>query len=484
MNFGTLSISQIQSSLKEKKFSATELLEFFLGEIKKKEKDIHAFLEVSEDVARAQAKALDENIAKKQKLPLLAGIPCAVKDAIMVEGVHCTAGSNMLKDYIAPYDATVIKKIKEAGALIVGKTNMDEFGMGGSTENSAFGPTKNPNDLSRVPGGSSGGAAASVAAGESLVSLGEDTGGSIRLPAAFCGVVGLKPTYGAVSRYGIISLASSLDQVGPLARNVQDSEVLFNVIRGKDPLDSTSVELEIFNPPARRAGFQFSISTLRIGVPKEYFAKGLDPEIEKVIQGTIKRFETTGAKIVEIELPHTKYALATYCIINMSEASSNLARYDGLRYGYNSKIQSPKPRTQNLQEEYFENRGEGFGAEVKRRIMLGTYALSAGYYDAYYSKAQKIRTLLKQDFDKAFETVDIIAGPVSPFLPFKIGERVQDPLAMYLVDVYTVPVNLAGLPAMSLPVGKVGSLPVGLQLIAPPFCENILFETGKAIEKL
>lgn len=466
----SLSIKDITTGLSQKKFSAVELVQSFLNTIKEKEKNLNAFIEITGDLALKEAKAIDEKIVKGVDLSVLAGVPCAVKDAILVEGQRCTAGSRMLKDYVAPYDATVIKKIKDAGAVIVGKTNMDEFGMGASTENSAFGPTKNPHDLSRVPGGSSGGAAASVAAYESVVSLGEDTGGSIRLPASFCGVVGLKPTYGAVSRNGIIALASSLDQVGPFAKTVEDAEILFNVIRGKDPADSTSVEPQISND-------QFLISKLRIGVPKEYFAKGLDPQIEKVIREAIKKFEEAGAHIEEIELPNTKYALATYYIINTSEASANLARFDGIRYGEQAK------ETANLLQTYIRSRGESLGPEVKRRIMLGTYALSVGYYDAYYIKAQKVRTLLKQDFDSAFKKVDIIAGPVSPFLPFKIGERVDDPMAMYLVDIYTVPVNLAGLPGISVPVGKVGNLPVGLQLIARPFREDLLFEIGKLAEQ-
>lgn len=466
-----LSIREIKEGLEKKQFSAKELTEKFLGFAKNKDKDIHAFLNITEDLALSQAKDIDEKIAQKKKLPALAGVPCSVKDAILVEGVPCTAGSKMLENYIAPYDATVVSKAVDAGAVMIGKTNIDEFGMGASTENSAFGPTKNPHDLTRVSGGSSGGSAASVAAHQSVISLGEDTGGSIRLPASFCGVVGLKPTYGAVSRYGIIALASSLDQVGPFAKTVEDAETLFSVIRGKDELDSTSVESKISHD-------KFLISKLRIGIPKEYFGRGLDPEVEKVVRGAIQKLEDAGATIKEIELPHTKYALAAYYIINMSEASANLARYDGMRYGYTGS------KSQTLLDDYLDNRGEGLGMEVKRRIMLGTYALSAGYYEAYYNKAQKVRTLLKQDFEKAFEKVDVIAGPVSPFLPFKIGERVTDPLQMYLVDIYTVPVNLAGLPALSIPAGKVGNLPVGLHMIAPAFEEQRLFETGKLFETL
>lgn len=470
MNLATLSISSIRKGLIAKEFSAMELAQASFGEIEKKDKDIHAFLKISEELAFKQAKAIDETIAKGLDLPALAGVPCSVKDAILVKGVVCTAGSRILEHYIAPYDATVVKRVKEAGALIVGKTNMDEFGMGASTENSAFGPTKNPHDLTRVSGGSSGGSAAATATDMCTVALGEDTGGSVRLPASFCGVVGLKPTYGAVSRYGVVALASSLDQVGPFGKTVEDAELLFNVIRGRDPLDATSVESKISND-------EFLISNLRIGVPKEYFAQGLDPKVEKVIRSALEKLEKAGAKLIPVSLPHAEYALAVYYIINTSEASSNLARYDGIRYG----VTAPG---ENLLATYMRSRGEKLGAEVKRRIMLGTFALSAGYYDAYYVKAQKVRSLLRKDFEDAFEKVDVVAGPVSPFLPFKLGEKVESPLAMYLVDIYTVTVNLAGLPGLSVPAGKVGGLPVGLQLIAPAFHEQALFETGKAFETL
>ncbi len=468
-----LSIINITKGLAEKRFSAEELTKEFLDVAKKKDKDIHAFLNFTEDLALDLAKGIDEKISRGEKLGVLAGVPCSIKDAICVEGAPCTAGSKILEHYSAPYDATVTKKIKEAGAIIVGKTNMDEFGMGGSCENSAFGPTKNPHDLTRVSGGSGGGSTASVAAAECVVALAEDTGGSIRLPSSFCGVVGLKPTYGAVSRNGVIALASSLDQVGPVAKTVEDTEILFNVIRGKDELDSTSVDssykLETIN---------YKLENVRIGVPKEYFDQGLSADVEKVVRGAIKKLEDAGAKIQEIELPHTKYALAAYYIINTSEASANLARYDGMRYGLSLQEGS------SLMDAYLDSRGQGLGTEVKRRIILGTYALSAGYYEAYYNKAQKVRTLLKQDFEKAFEKVDVIVGPVSPFLPFRIGERITDPLQMYLVDIYTVPVNLAGLPALSVPAGTVGNLPVGLHMIAPAFEEQRLFQMGKLFEKL
>lgn len=463
-------IKETHKKLLQGDISALELARSYLKTIDEKS-DLNAFITKTEDLALRQAAEVDDLIAKKKKISELAGIPCAIKDAILVEGERCTAGSKILENYIAPYDATVIRKLKENNSVIVGKTNMDEFGMGGSNENSAFGVVKNPHDISRVPGGSSGGSAVSVAAKESIISLGEDTGGSVRLPASFSGVVGLKPSYGTVSRHGVISLASSLDQVGPFANSVEDVEILFNVIKGKDELDATSMEV------VKNAKDKFSIKGFNIGIPKEYFVEGIDPEVEKTIKEGIKKLENAGANIHEITLPHTKYALAAYYIINMSEASSNLARYDGIRYGLNTK-------QKDLMKEYFVNRGQGFGDEVKRRIILGTFALSEGYHDAYYLKAQQVRTLLKQDFEKAFLEVDVIAAPVTPFLPFKIGERVQDPLSLYLVDVYTVPVNLTGICAISVPAGLAKDLPVGIQFIANSFKEELLFNIGKEFEKI
>ncbi|MDP4007075.1 MAG: Asp-tRNA(Asn)/Glu-tRNA(Gln) amidotransferase subunit GatA [bacterium] len=470
MTIAELSIEKAQEGLLSKEFSALEFLEEALRIVEEKEPNLHAFLTLTPELAKEAAKVTDEKIAKGQKLLALSGIPCSVKDAILVQGVRCTAASRMLENYIAPYDAFVTKKIKEAGVSIMGKTNMDEFGMGASTENSSFGPTTNPVDPKRVPGGSSGGSAVSVASSESMISLGEDTGGSIRQPASFCGIVGLKPTYGAVSRAGIISLASSLDQVGSLAKSARDAEILFQVIQGKDPKDATSI-----SPPTTRK--KMNMKELRIGIPKEYFAKGLDTDVKKVVEGAIQKFEQAGASLVEVELPSVEYALAAYYVINTSEASSNLARYDGVRYGLHQEAS-------NLLGEYLDSRGAGFGKEVKRRIMLGTYALSAGYYDAYYVKAQKVRSLLKQDFERAFLKADVLMGPTSPVLPFRFGERTKDPLAMYLIDIYTVPVNLVGLPAISLPAGTVGNLPVGLQVISPAFSEDLLFSVGKMLEKL
>lgn len=472
INLWELTIEKAQEGLRTKEFSASELVEAALRNIEELEPKLHAFLTLTPELALEAARTADERIARGEKLLALSGIPCSLKDAILVQGVPCTAGSRMLEHYIAPYDAFVSKKLKEAGAAIMGKTNMDEFGMGASTEHSVFGPTKNPADPERVAGGSSGGSAASVALGECVISLGEDTGGSIRQPASFCGVVGLKPTYGAVSRAGVIALASSLDQVGPFARTARDAEILFNVIRGKDPLDSTSVDC-----PYKPQTTNYKLQDLRIGVPKEYFAKGLEAGVEKAVRQAIQKFEKAGARVAQIQLPYTEYALAAYYVINMSEASANLARYDGVRYGLHQE-------ESDLLQEYLDSRGAGLGKEVKRRIMLGTYALSAGYYEAYYLKAQKVRSLLKQDFDKAFTAVDVIMGPTSPVLPFRLGERIQDPLAMYLVDAYTVPANVVGLPAISLPAGRVGNLPVGLQVMAPAFAENLLFELGKTFENL
>ena len=476
MDLTSFTITQITEKLKKKEFSTFELCQEYLKKIKEKNKEIFAFLSINEESALLKAKKIDKMISAGQNIPVLAGIPCAIKDNIMVEGFPCTAGSRILENYKAPYDATVVKKIKEEGGVIFGKTNLDEFAMGSSTENSAFGPTKNPNDLARVPGGSSGGSAAAVAGGLSVFALGSDTGGSIRQPCAFCGTVGLKPTYGAVSRYGLIAFASSLDQIGPITKTVEDAKIVFEAIKGKDPLDSTSVESK-----SPVSNLQSPIKNLRIGVPKEYFIKGMEPEVEEATKETIKKYEEMGMEIVEVSLPHAEYALSCYYIIAPSEASANLARYDGIKYGY-SKMRDVEHKTQSLLDVYLESRGKGFGEEVRRRIMLGTYALSAGYYEAYYLKAQKVRTLIKNDFEKAFKRVDAIFAPVSPFLPFKIGEKIKDPLSMYLVDVYTVSVNLAGLPALSLPVGKKENLPVGFQIIGKPFEEDKILEIGKLYE--
>ena len=472
MDFHQLTIKETHQGLLEKKFSATELTKLFLGRIKEIDKDISAYLTVSEKSALSQAKEIDDLIANNGKnLPVLAGIPFAVKDNILVKGIKATCGSKILKDYVAPYDATCISRLKQKGAFVLGKTNLDEFAMGVSTENSAFFTTKNPYDLNRVAGGSSGGSAAAVAKDLCSFALGSDTGGSVRQPASFCGTVGLKPTYGAVSRYGLTALASSLDQIGPLAKTTEDAKIVFEAISGIDPLDSTSVDIG-----KESQTIDYKLKGLRIGLPKEYFSEGIDPEVEKIIKQAIEKFEKLGAKIETISLPHTKYAIATYYLINTSEASANLARYDGIRYGLSKRDKS------DLLDIYLSSRAEGFGDEVKRRIMLGTYALSAGYYDAYYLKAQKVRTLIKQDFDKAFEKVDVIFSPTAPTPAFKIGEKSRDPLSMYLCDIFTAPVNLSGLPAVSVPVGFAGKLPVGLQIIGKPFEENQILDIGKLVE--
>lgn len=460
-----LTIKELCQGLKDKVFSSQELTKEFLEVIEEKDKEIKAFLTIAPDQALKQAKEADERISRGEDSPLL-GIPCAIKDNIMVKDMKCTAGSKFLENYTAPYDATVVKKLKEKGAVILGKTNLDEFAMGSSCENSAFYPTKNPRDLTRVPGGSSGGSAASVAARMCAFALGSDTGGSIRQPASFCGIVGLKPTYGSVSRYGLIAFASSLDQIGPMAKNVNDVSIVFEALKGFDKMDATSVNFEEAE----------DLKKIRIGVPKEYFGQGLDSKIEKAVLGAIDFYKKQGAEIKEISLPHTDYALACYYIISPAEASANLARFDGIKYG---KV----AEGENLTDYYFQNRTKGFGPEVKRRIILGTYTLSAGYYDAYYKKALKVRTLIKNDFEKAFEKVDVILGPTSPCLPFKIGEKINDPLAMYLGDIYTVSVNLVGLPAISLPCGEDNGLPMGMQLIAPAFKENNLFAIAKLFEQ-
>ena len=484
-----LTIKKFAEGLRNKEFSAFEITKEFFDHIEKKDKDIDAYLRLLKDSALEQAGKVDVDFAKGKELNILAGAPLAIKDNILIEGELCTAASKILENYKAPYNATVIKKLKEAGVIFLGKTNMDEFAMGSSTENSAFKTTKNPHDLKRVPGGSSGGSAAAVTADMCVAALGSDTGGSVRQPASFCGVVGLKPTYGAVSRYGLMAMASSLDQIGPLAKTVEDAEILFNAIKGKDPKDSTSVESKF---PI--SNFQFSnLEKLTIGLPKEYFVGGMDKETELKIQEVIKSLKSLKIEFKEISLPHTKYALSCYYIIMPAEVSANLSRFDGIRY---SRTKNKKAETQNLKDIYFKTRGEGFGDEVKRRIILGTFVLSSGYYDAYYAKAQKVRKLIKEDFEKAFnlsaDGVDLILTPVSPTQAFKIGEKINNPLEMYLSDIFTIPLNLAGLPGMSIPIKNLKSqtsnlkseLPVGFQLITKPFHENNIFEVGKFYERI
>ena len=476
MNLKELTIKQAHEFLENREVSSVELTKEFLKDIREKDEDIHAFLSLAEEEAIEQAKKVDERIAKGELVEILAGIPAAIKDNILIRGAKATAASKILENYIAPYDATVIKKLKEEEAVFIGKTNMDEFAMGSSTENSGFGPTKNPVDLKRVPGGSSGGSAAAVKAGFCVYALGSDTGGSIRQPASFCGVVGFKPSYGAVSRHGLIAMASSLDQIGPITKNVDDAAIIFEAIRGGDELDSTSVhrEWEDFSNP-------IDIEEIKIGVPREYFTHGLDKDIEKNIRAVIAKLEKEGVKIKEISLPYSEWALAAYYIIMPAEVSANLARFDGMKYGF-SEIKNSKLKIQNLLDVYLKSRGEGFGDEVRRRIMLGTYILSAGYYDAYYKKAQKVRRLIKAEFDNVFKSVDIILTPTTPSTAFKFGEKTSDPLSMYLADIYTVSVNLAGAPAISLPCGEANGLPVGLQLIGKNFEDIKLLQIAKVVE--
>lgn len=459
MDIKKLTIKDTLDGFVKKEFSPEELRQNFLESIKKENPELNAYLSV-----------FDES---KGRLPRgeqsgLYGIPCAIKDNTLIEGTRCTGGSKILENYVSAYDATVIRKLRSAGAVFLGKTNLDEFAMGSSTENSAFGPTKNPHDLTRVPGGSSGGSAAAVAAGLAVFALGSDTGGSIRLPASFCGVVGLKPTYGRVSRYGLMAMASSLDQIGPITKNVHDAALVLNVIAGKDSLDSTSAALET---PDFTRNLDKPVKGLKIGVPKEYFGEGLDDEVDDAIQKAISKLQALGAEIIDISLPHSEYALAAYYIIMPSEVSANLARYDGVKYGYQAKAR-------DLLETYLKTRGDGFGEEARRRIMLGTYSLSAGYYDAYYKKAQQIRTLIMRDFEEVFKKVDVIAGPTAPTTAFKLGEKTKDPLTMYLSDVYTVAINLVGLPAISVPCGFVDNLPVGLQIIGRQFDEEGILRTA------
>lgn len=493
MEIEGLTIKKINKGLREKKFSAKEVCQSFLAEIEKKNKEILAFVTVMKKEALSFAEKIDKLIKENKEIPLLTGIPFAIKDNILVEDVKCSAGSKILENYIASYDATVIEKLKKQGAIILGKTNLDEFAMGSSTEYSAFGPTKNPYDLKRVAGGSSGGSAAAIAANMAVAALGSDTGGSIRLPANFCGVVGLKPTYGAVSRYGLIAMASSLDQIGPITKTVEDCQIVFDIIKGEDKMDSTTLTSKTqaqVNELGRLKDQK--LNKLKIGLPREYFIEGIDKRVEKLVKKAIKRYEELGARIKEIFLVHTEYALPCYYIIMPCEVSANLARYDGIRYG-KSKIKNSaltsttdggqKSKIKNLLDVYLQTRKEYLGSEVKRRIILGTFALSAGYYEAYYLRAQKVRAKIKEDFKKAFQEVDVILTPVSPTPAFKIGEKIKDPLKMYLADIFTVSVNLAGLPAISVPIGKVNHLPVGLQIIANYFEENKLFQIAKILEK-
>jgi len=476
-----LTAHEVVNLIKKKKITAYEVMQDIFNQIDKVDNLIKAFLVINREEALKQAKEIDAKVKNGEELSPLAGVAVAIKDIIATQGMETTCGSKILKGFTPPYNATVINRLKEAGAIIIGKTNMDEFAMGSSTENSAFGPTHNPWDLERVPGGSSGGSAAAVAADETFVALGTDTGGSVRQPASLCGMVGLKPTYGRVSRYGLVAYASSLDQIGTITKDVTDCALMMNVISGHDNMDSTSVNLEI---PDYLKSCQTGIKDLKIGVPKEYYIEGIDPEVKDALDRALKIFEKLGAKIEEVSLPHTEYSLPTYYLIATAEASSNLARYDGVQYGYRAE------ENEDLSSMYRKTRSEGFGSEVKRRIMLGTYALSSGYYDAYYLKAQKVRTLIKEDFDKAFSKYDILITPVSPTPAFKLKEKVSDPLTMYLSDIYTIPINLAGIPAISLNCEySKNNLPIGLQIIGNHFSEETIlraafnFEQNNDIER-
>jgi len=474
MEIYQLTAHQLHEMLLRKEVTCREVTEAVLKRIEKVENRIHAYITLLSDSAMEQATLADTRYEKGQAGPLT-GIPLAIKDLICTKGIRTTCGSHILENFIPTYDATVIEKLKTAGAVFVGKANMDEFAMGSSTENSFFGPTHNPWDLVRIPGGSSGGSAAAVAADECIASLGSDTGGSIRQPAACCGVVGLKPTYGLVSRFGLVAFASSLDQIGPFGKDVRDIALLMNGISGHEPRDSTSVDIPV--PDYRRALIN-DVRSMVLGVPREYFIEGIDPEVESAVREAIRTLEKLGAKVVEVSLPHSEYALAVYYIIAPAEASSNLARYDGVKYGFRAK------GNHDLLEMYKESRSQGFGAEVKRRIMLGTYALSAGYYEAYYRKASQVRTLIQEDFRKAFSQCDVLLMPTAPTPAFKLGEKVDDPLQMYLSDIFTIPCNLAGLPGLSLPCGfSRQGLPIGLQILGNHFQEEKIFRVAYAYEQ-
>jgi aspartyl-tRNA(Asn)/glutamyl-tRNA(Gln) amidotransferase subunit A len=473
-------ITEIRALLKNKEISSVELTRYYLDRMERYDGTLKSYLRTTEEQAMEDADSADKAIAAGQD-KTLTGIPFGMKDILCTKGVETTCASQILKGFKPPYDATAIKKLKESGYVHLGRINMDEFAMGSSTENSSYQVTKNPWDLERIPGGSSGGSASAVAAGLCVAALGTDTGGSIRQPASLCGVVGMKPTYGRVSRFGLIAFASSLDQIGPITRSVDDCATILNVISGHDPMDSTSIPQPV---PDYRKNLGKDIKGLRVGIPKEYFIEGMDQDVVNAVQDSLKLFERLGAVCVPISLPHTEYAVSTYYIICTAEASSNLARYDGVKYGM-------RVEGKDIIDMYKKTRSAGFGKEVKRRIILGTYVLSSGYYDAYYGKAGKVRTLIRKDFDNAFEKCDLIVAAVSPTTAFKIGERMEDPLTMYLSDIFTIPVNLAGLPALSLPCAFDGKgLPIGLQIIGKPLDEArilqaaYLFEAEKKLKKI
>jgi len=473
MSLHTWSLFQAAEAIRHKEVSSTDLVEALLARMEKVEPRVQAFLHINTENALEQARLCDAGSTKGS----LHGVPVAIKDILNVKDQPCTCASKILKGYIAPYDATTVVRLREAGAVLLGRTNMDEFAMGSSTENSAYQKTHNPWDLERIPGGSSGGSAAAVAADECLAALGTDTGGSIRQPAALCGCVGLKPTYGRVSRFGLVAFASSLDQIGPLTKNVLDAALLLGVLAGKDPLDSTTLPNAV---PDYMKILEQGVKGLRLGLPREYFVKGMDPEVERLVRTAALDFQKQGAEIVEISLPHTPHAVAAYYVIATAEASANLARFDGVRYGY--RANDPV----DLLDMYGRTRAEGFGTEVKRRIVLGTYVLSSGYHDAYYLRAQKVRTLIRHDFEQAFQKCDAILTPTSPTPAFKIGEKTEDPLQMYLADIFTIAVNLAGICGISVPCGFVGNerkLPVGLQILGPSLGEETILRIAHAYEQ-
>jgi aspartyl-tRNA(Asn)/glutamyl-tRNA(Gln) amidotransferase subunit A len=474
MNWKQTCIAEVQTAVPHANPSATELAKHCFEEIEARNPAINAFLAVSRERALGKAAAIDQLAAQGGPLPVLAGVPIGVKDVLVMKGSPATAGSRILEGYMPPYDATVVKRLEAAGAVLVGKLNCDEFAMGSSTENSGYGPVRNPVALDRVPGGSSGGSAAAVAAGMAVAALGTDTGGSVRQPASFCGVVGLLPTYGRVSRYGLIAFASSLDRVGPVTRTVQDAAILLEVIAGYDPLDATSADVPV---PDYRKALEQPVKGLRVGVPAEYFGDGLDTEVRAAVESAIERLRDAGCIIRPVSLPHTRYAIPTYYLLATAEASANLARFDGVRYGFRAK------NANTLGAMYRESRDIGFGAEVKRRILLGTYALSAGYYDAYYKKAQQVRTLLTRDFLAAFEQIDVLVTPTAPTPAFKLGEKTDDPLSMYLADIYTVTASLAGICGISVPCGQSSQgLPIGAQILGKHFDESSVLRAAQAVE--
>lgn len=464
---------QLHDKLKTKEISAVELTQSVLDRIDAVEPSVKAYITDTRSSALEQAKVIDSRIGKGESISTLAGIPAAIKDNICIKGIKTTCASKILSNFVPPYDATVIEKLAAQDSVVIGKANMDEFAMGGSTENSGFHPSHNPWDLNSVPGGSSGGSAAAVAAGEAIWALGSDTGGSIRQPAAYCGLVGFKPTYGRVSRYGLVAFASSLDQIGPITRDVTDCAIVMNAISGHDPKDSTSINSQA---PDYTKSLINDVKGLKIGLPKEYFTSGMNPAVEKAVYKAIDQLVALGAEYQEVSMPHTEYGLSAYYIIAPAEASSNLARFDGVSYGFRAE-------GSDIVDMYKKTRSEAFGPEVKRRIMLGTYALSSGYYDAYYLQALKVRTLVKQDFDKAFEKVDVLITPTAPTPAFKMGEMTNNPLAMYLQDICTIPVNLAGVPAVSLPCGFADNLPIGLQIIGKPLGEETIIRTAYTFEQ-